>query len=153
VLVELATVSRWHRQGFAGCWRRGSRRAPGRPRIDSDVESLIQRMATSNRLWGALRIDGELPKLGIAVSERTVSRYIPDRLTGPTQSWRTFRANHFGKLTFSATVTSSDAPDDHHVTDTCVCRFAPLRLQSKRRSHYRAVVFRRFASFASLPAS
>jgi hypothetical protein len=33
VLVQPATVARWHRQGFRGCWRRRSRR-PGRPRID-----------------------------------------------------------------------------------------------------------------------
>jgi hypothetical protein len=33
------------------------------------------RMATENRLWGAPRIHGELLKLGIAVSERRVSRF------------------------------------------------------------------------------
>jgi len=35
-------------------------------------------MATANVLWGAPRIHGELLKLGINVSERTVSRYLPD---------------------------------------------------------------------------
>jgi len=96
VLVEPATVSRWHRQGFAGCWRRRSRRRPGRPRIDSEVQLLIRRMATANCLWGTPRIHGELLKLGISVSERTVSRYMPDRLKAPSQSWRTFLANQFG---------------------------------------------------------
>jgi len=36
-------------------------------------------MATENFLRGAARIHGELLKLGFAVSERTVSRYLPDR--------------------------------------------------------------------------
>jgi hypothetical protein len=34
-------------------------------------------MATENGLWGAPRIHGELLQLGITVSERTVSRYLP----------------------------------------------------------------------------
>src|SRR5258708_16877599 len=49
VLVQPATVARWHREGFRGCWRR-SRRRPGRPRIDSQLRSLIGRMATENCL-------------------------------------------------------------------------------------------------------
>ena len=34
-------------------------------------------MAAANPLWGAPRIHGELLKLGLAVSERTVCRLIP----------------------------------------------------------------------------
>jgi hypothetical protein len=110
-------------------------------------------MATSNRLWGAPRIHGELLKLGIKVSESTVSQYNPDRMKVPSQSWRTFLANHFGKLAFS-TVTLSDAPGDHHVADACVCRFVPLRLHATGgRSHCRAVGVRRLAFLASTPAS
>src|ERR1700731_5216472 len=52
-LVQPATVARWHLNGFRGCWSRGSRRRPGRPRIDSQLRALIRRMATENRLWGA----------------------------------------------------------------------------------------------------
>src|ERR1700686_993622 len=48
VLVEPATVSRWHRQGFTGCWRRRSPRGPGRPRIHSDIQSLIRRRGGEN---------------------------------------------------------------------------------------------------------
>jgi hypothetical protein len=109
VLVQPATVGRWHREGFRGCWRR-SRRRPGRPRIDSQLRSLIGRMATENCLWGAPRIHGELLKLGFAVSERTVSRYMPDRRKAPSQSWRTFLANEFSQLALSSTVRSSDEP-------------------------------------------
>ena len=38
VLVQPATVDRWRRAGFWGCWRRRSPRRPGRPRIDSRAD-------------------------------------------------------------------------------------------------------------------
>jgi hypothetical protein len=66
-------------------------------------------MTKENRLWGAPRIHGELLKLGITVSERTVSRYLPDRATGPSQTWRTFLVNHFGDLTFTSSLPPSEA--------------------------------------------
>jgi hypothetical protein len=115
VLVQAATVARWHREGFRGCWRRRSRRRPGRPRIDLQLRQLIERMATENCLWGAPRIHGELLKLGIVVSERTVSRYLPDRLTRRSQTWRTFLANHIGNLAFASTQISSFAPSEDDV--------------------------------------
>jgi transposase InsO family protein len=55
-------------------------------------------MATANPLWGAPRIHGELLKLGIDVAERTVSRLVPKRRTPPSQTWRTFLANHVRDL-------------------------------------------------------
>jgi len=48
--------------------------------------------------WGAPRIHGELLKLGIHVAERTVSRLLPKRRTPPSQTWRTFLANHVRDL-------------------------------------------------------
>jgi transposase InsO family protein len=51
-------------------------------------------MADSNRTWGALRIHGELLKLGFQVSEETVSKYMPRRRKPPSQTWRTFLDNH-----------------------------------------------------------
>jgi hypothetical protein len=49
------------------------------------------------------------------VSERTVSRYLPHRLTTPSQTWRTFLANHIGNLAFVSTVTSSCATGNNYV--------------------------------------
>jgi hypothetical protein len=118
VLVQPATVARWHRRGFPGWWSGPSRRRPHRPRIDSDVRDLIRHMSTENRLWGAPRIHGELLKLGIAVSERTVSRYLPDRTTGRSQTWRTFLTNHFGALSGNLALGSSERPGDDDVVDT-----------------------------------
>jgi hypothetical protein len=52
-------------------------------------------MAKANPLWGAPRIHGELLKLGIEVSERTVSNLMPRRIhKPPSQTWRTFLKNH-----------------------------------------------------------
>ena len=64
VLVQPATVVRWHREGFRRYWERKSRRRPGRPRIDPELRSLIRKMATANPLWGAPRIHGEFEILG-----------------------------------------------------------------------------------------
>src|SRR2546422_2839996 len=55
-------------------------------------------MAAANPLWGAPRIHGELLRLGIDVSERTVSRLMPKRRPLPSQTWRTFLANHVRDL-------------------------------------------------------
>ena len=55
-------------------------------------------MATTNPLWGAPRIHGELLKLGIEVSKRTVSRWMPKRPKPPSQTWRAFLENHLKDL-------------------------------------------------------
>ena len=96
-----------------------SRRRPGRPCIDSQLRALIRRMAAENGLWGAPRIHGELLKLGFAVSERTVSRYLRDRLTAPSQTWRTCLANHLGDVALISMVTSSYAPSNDDDVHAC----------------------------------
>ena len=60
VLVQPATVARWHREGFAGCWRRRSRRRPGRPRIDSQLRSLSVSNSLSGRDWELDEVSKEL---------------------------------------------------------------------------------------------
>jgi transposase InsO family protein len=55
-------------------------------------------MTEANPLWGAPRIHGELGKLGIPVSERTVSRLLRRRRRPPSQTWRTFLTNHVASL-------------------------------------------------------
>jgi len=56
---------------------------------------MVRPMAKANSLWGAPRIHGELLKLGIEISERTVSNLIPRRKpTPPSQTWQTFLKNH-----------------------------------------------------------
>jgi transposase InsO family protein len=98
VIVRPETVLAWHRRGFRLFWTWKSRRRLGRPTIPSDVRSLIRRMAEANSLWGAPRIHGELLKLGIDVSQATVARYMARRRRPPSQTWRTFLANHVDQM-------------------------------------------------------
>jgi transposase InsO family protein len=95
VVVTPDTVVRWHRAGWRLYWRWKSRATAGRPRLSSEIQELIARMSQENPLWGSERIRGELLKLGITASNRSIRRY---RWRGPTrppsQTWRTFLRNH-----------------------------------------------------------
>ena len=55
-------------------------------------------MADANPLWGAPRIHGELLKLGIDVSQATVAKYMIRHRRPPSQTWRTFLANHVDQI-------------------------------------------------------
>lgn len=55
-------------------------------------------MAQADPLWRAPRIHGELLKLGIKVSERTVSRILRRVQRPPSQTWKTFLRNHLGEI-------------------------------------------------------
>ena len=55
-------------------------------------------MLEANPLWGAPRIHGELLKLGITVSQAAVARYMVRRRRPPSQTWRTFFANHVTQM-------------------------------------------------------
>jgi putative transposase len=94
-LVQPDTVVRWHRRGFRMYWRWKSRpRWPGRRKVPKEILGLIRQMSRDNSLWGAPRIHGELLKLGITVSQATVSKYMARHRKPPSQSWRTFLTNH-----------------------------------------------------------
>ena len=96
VNVRPSTVVRWHRLGWKIFWRWKCR--TGRPPIPPELQDLIRRMAAENLLWGQERIANELLiKLGIRVSPRTVSKYMPKRPPGQPrgdQRWSTFLRNH-----------------------------------------------------------
>jgi putative transposase len=67
-------VISWQRKRFKRYWWKLSQsKRPGRPRMRSEIRKLIGNMAAANPLWGAPRIHGELLKLGVEISERTVS--------------------------------------------------------------------------------
>jgi putative transposase len=98
LIVQPATLLRWHRALFRGYWRRRSRApAPAhRPPLAPETVALIREMAVANRTWGAERIRGELLKLDIRVAKSTVQKYArdarPPRRAG--QPWATFLRNH-----------------------------------------------------------
>ena len=85
---------RWHRAGFRRYWRCKVRNPGGRPPIHAEVRALIRRMSIENVLWGAPRIQGELFKLGFAVVQSTVAKYMAQKRGPSGQSWGTFLRNH-----------------------------------------------------------
>ena len=98
-IVQPETVIRWQRTGFRLFWTWKSRgHGPGRPAVALEVRALIRRMSEANPLWGAPRIHGELQKVGLEISQATVSKYLARRRTPPSQTWRTFLDNHVGCL-------------------------------------------------------
>ena len=94
-IVQPETLLRWHRAGFKALWRWRSRARPA-SRLAPQTVALIRSMASANRLWGAERIRGELLKLGVKVSKRTIQKYM--RAARPAcprgQRWSTFLRNH-----------------------------------------------------------
>lgn len=108
-LAEIATVAKgatirgWHRlmvKGKLGVVRPG----PGRATTDVEIETVVIRMAKENPTWGQLRIRGELLKLGISLSSRTIGSILdrhglkpaPERSTDAT--WKTFITDKMDKL-------------------------------------------------------
>src|SRR5215217_7179124 len=55
-------------------------------------------MSQENPNWAAPRINGELLKLGINISETSVSKYLVRNRKPPSQTWRTFLNNHVRSL-------------------------------------------------------
>jgi len=100
LIVKPETGVDWQRRRFRRHWTRISQRhrRPGRPRVEAEIRDLIRQMVRENH-EGAPRILSELQKLGFAVSETTVSRYVrrfrernpdPDVL----KRWVSFLRNH-----------------------------------------------------------
>src|SRR3989441_5803698 len=104
-IVKPDTILAWHRklvaQKFDGSQQR---QAPGRPKIDRELEALIVRMAQDNRSWGYDRIVGALANLGYTVSDQTVGNILkrhglppaPERKTATT--WKEFIRTHLDVL-------------------------------------------------------
>ena len=99
-LIQPETLLRWHRELFRVFWKHKSKTHIRKPRLSPETISLIKEMAANNRLWGAERIRGELLKLDIRVSKRTIQKYIrqsrPKRAQG--QTWKTFLRNHAAEV-------------------------------------------------------
>jgi len=95
VIVQPATVIRWHQQGFKLYWRWKSRaKKPGRPQIWREIRDLVRQMCSENATWGVPRIHSEILLLGYDVSESTVANYMNRDRKPPSQTWRTFLDNH-----------------------------------------------------------
>ncbi len=100
VVVHPDTLVRWHRERFRRYWANLSKATArrGRPSTPREIRALIHAMAQANPLWRAPRIHGELQKLGIEISERTVSRILRSVKRPPSQTWRTFLQNQLNEI-------------------------------------------------------
>jgi transposase InsO family protein len=94
-IVQPGTLLRWQRERFCRYWRRKTRSKKARLRMAPETIALIKQMACENLTWGAERLRGELLKLGIKISKRTVQKYLPkDRKGQAEQTWATFLKRH-----------------------------------------------------------
>ena len=113
--VRPETVVDWKSRRFRRRWTRKSQGGrPGRPSVPMEIRQLIRKMARANVLWGALRIHGELLKIGVKISQATVAKYMPRRSKPPSQTWRTFLNNHVGDLVaidFFTVLTAPPVPE------------------------------------------
>ncbi len=96
LIVQPATVLRWHCQGFRLLWRQKSAPRSRPAPVGTATSALIRQMARDNPLWGAARIRGALLKRDIRVSKRTVQQYMREvpRPRPSGQGWATFLRNH-----------------------------------------------------------
>jgi hypothetical protein len=98
IIVKPETVIKWHRQGFKLYWRWKSKAPLGRPKIDKEIRELIKRMSLENPLWGTPRTQSELSLLGFDLAESTVAKYRVRGRMSPSQTWKTFLANHANQI-------------------------------------------------------
>jgi transposase len=104
-IVTPDTILAWHRklvaQKFDGSQQR---KALGRPKIDTELEALVIRMARENRSWGYDRIVGALANLGYTISDQTVGNILkrhgipPAPARKKTTTWKEFIRTHMDVL-------------------------------------------------------
>ena len=95
------TIMGWYRRLVARKFDGSkSRRYPGRPRIDDEVEQWVVRMAKENSDWGYDRIVGAMANLGYTLSDQTVSNILQRHGIPPaperkrTTTWSDFIRAH-----------------------------------------------------------
>jgi len=95
--VSAQTLLRWHRQLVRRKWTYRRRRRAGRPRVGGEAATLILRLAHENPRWGYRRIQGELRKLGVAISATAIRSLLRRHGLTPAPrreepSWKEFLA-------------------------------------------------------------
>jgi len=100
-IVTPETLLAWHRKLIARKYEGSAHRAPGRPRTESEIESLVVQMAVENRDWGYTRIIGALSNLGHNLARGTVANILKRRGIEPAPergrktTWKEFLAQHW----------------------------------------------------------
>jgi len=99
------TIMGWYRRLVARKFDGSkSRRYPGRPRIDDEIEQWVVRMAKENSDWGYDRIVGAMANLGYRLSDQTVGNILQRHGIPPaperkrTTTWADFIRAHMAVL-------------------------------------------------------
>ena len=104
LLFKPATILKWHRELVRRKWTYPRVQPGGRPAISAEVEALILRLARENARWGHRRIQGELAKIGHAVSTSTVRAALRRHRVPPApqrrqaMTWGDFMQQHKEQL-------------------------------------------------------
>ena len=75
LIIQPETLIGWHRTLIRWRWTYSANR-PGRPRKSGEIRDLVLRLAKENPPWGYGKIQGELKKLGINISQATIRRVL-----------------------------------------------------------------------------
>ena len=99
------TILGWYRKLVARKYDGSrSRRDPGRPKVDHDIEQLVLRMARENSGWGYDRIVGAMANLGHTLSDQTVGNILQRHGISPAPkrqhrtTWEDFIRRHMEVL-------------------------------------------------------
>ena len=104
LLFKPDTLLKWHRELVRRKWTYRRTKRGGRPTIPAEVEALVLQLARENPRWGHRRIQGELGKLGHAVSASAVRAALRRHRVPPAPqrrqaiSWREFIESHTAQL-------------------------------------------------------
>jgi len=130
LIVQPDTLLRWHRELFRLVWRHKSKAVPDfQPnRLPLETIRLIRQLDRENRLWGAKRIRGELLKLGVHVSKRTIQKYLKHmpHLRTQGQNPATFVRNH------AADIPACDFLQTYDVLFRAIFVFVIIHLGSRK---------------------
>ena len=100
-LIQPATILKWTRQIVKYFWKYPKKK-PGRPPVPSEVKDLILKIKNSTMNIGYGQIQGELLKLGISLSERTIARILQafrkKGLVKNTLTWSKFIKSHINSM-------------------------------------------------------
>ena len=104
-VVKPDTLLGWYRRLIARKFDGSkSRRYPGRPRIDDEIEQWVVCMAKENSDWGYDRIVGAMANLGYRLSDQTVGNILQRHAIPPapeqkrTTTWTDFIRTHMAVL-------------------------------------------------------
>jgi hypothetical protein len=101
-LVTPDTLLCWYRELVAQEYDGSSKRRPGRPRIEGEIQHLIVRMALDDSRWGYTRMQGALMNLGHEIARNTIKRMLAekgiDTVGRRPMARKTFLQAHWGAI-------------------------------------------------------